>query len=53
LGLPASWFWDVELESSDAEKDAEMIIDRVLVVGTLEGWRTIRACAPAVFKSRR
>ena len=42
LGLPASWFWDVELETIDPEKNAKTIIERVLVVGTLEGWRTIR-----------
>ena len=42
MGLPASWFWDLELQTIDPERDAKLIIDRVLVVGALEGWRTIR-----------
>lgn len=42
LGLPASWFWDVNPANLDTEKHAKQIIERVLVVGALEGWRAIR-----------
>lgn len=42
LGLPASWFWDVNPARLDTEKHAKQIIDRVLVVGALEGWKAIR-----------
>jgi hypothetical protein len=42
LGLPASWFWDVDPAKLDPEKHAKQIIDRVLVVGALEGWHAIR-----------
>ena len=42
LGLPASWFWDVDPAKLSLEKHAKQIIERVLVVGTLEGWRAIR-----------
>ncbi|MDZ4405356.1 hypothetical protein [Prosthecobacter sp.] len=42
LGLPASWFWDVNPANLDTEIHAKQIIDRVLVVGALEGWKAIR-----------
>jgi hypothetical protein len=42
LGLPASWFWDVNPAKLQLEKHAKQIIERVLVVGALEGWRAIR-----------
>lgn len=42
LGLPAEWFWDVDPARLDPDKHAKQIIDRVLVVGGLDGWRAIR-----------
>lgn len=42
LSLPASWFWDVNPAKLDVERHAKQIIERVLVVGALEGWRAIR-----------
>jgi uncharacterized protein DUF6922 len=42
LGLPAEWFWDVNPARLDLEKNAAQIIERVLVVGAMKGWRAIR-----------
>jgi len=42
LGLPASWFWDVNPARLDSEKHASQIVERVLLVGALQGWRAIR-----------
>ncbi|MCF7787631.1 MAG: hypothetical protein K9N47_15990 [Prosthecobacter sp.] len=42
LGLPAEWFWDVNPARLNPDKHAAQIIERVLVVGAMEGWRAIR-----------
>lgn len=42
LGLPASWFWDVNPARLDTERHAAQIIERILVIGGMEGWRAMR-----------
>lgn len=42
LGLPAAWFWDVDPANLDPDTHASQIVERVLTVGALEGWRAIR-----------
>ncbi|MDZ4286502.1 MAG: hypothetical protein U0984_01010 [Prosthecobacter sp.] len=43
LGLPAEWFWDVNPTRLDPEKHAAQIIERILVIGGMAGWRAIRS----------
>jgi hypothetical protein len=43
LGLPVEWFWDVNPAGLDTEKHAAQIVERVLLVGALQGWRAIRS----------
>ncbi len=42
LGLPAGWFWDVNPARLDTERHAAQIIERILVIGGMEGWRAMR-----------
>ncbi len=42
LDLPRGLFWDVDPGKLDLEKHAPLIIRRVVELGTLENWRTVR-----------
>ncbi len=42
LGLPANLFWDVDPTKLDADRSAGLIITRVVELGRLEDWRTVR-----------
>ncbi len=42
LGLPANLFWDVNPAMLDAEKHAGQIIGRVVELGRLQDWHTVR-----------
>jgi hypothetical protein len=42
LGLSKTLFWDVDPYTVDAEKHAAFIVDRVLQMGTLEEFKSIK-----------
>jgi hypothetical protein len=42
ISLNKILFWDVDYDSIDFEKHAPLIVERVLTLGTLEDFRTIK-----------
>jgi hypothetical protein len=42
LGMPRSLFWDVNPAKVDVSKHANWIITRVVELGTLANWHTVR-----------
>ena len=42
MELSKAIFWDTDYDSIDWEKNARYVIERVLMYGTIEDWRTIQ-----------
>ncbi len=43
MNLPSYLFWDTDLTSLDYNKHARFVIQRVVMKGSIDDWRTIKA----------